>query len=77
MMGRKVLVGVALAALLGGSAATGARAATYPNVATLRPFSAQTNYMSLPGYLRYLVYQQTGRWLTHVEAVRIVQQQRG
>jgi hypothetical protein len=49
----------------------------YPNVANLTPFSAQANYMSLPGYLRYLVFQQTGQWLTRAEAVRIVNQQRG
>jgi hypothetical protein len=49
----------------------------YPNVANLKPFSAEANYMSLPGYLRYLVFQQTGQWLTRAEAVRIVNQQRG
>ena len=49
----------------------------YPNVANLKPFSAEANYMSLAGYLRYLVFQQTGQWLTREEAVRIVNQQRG
>ena len=49
----------------------------YPNVASLKPFSAEANYMSLAGYLRYLVFQQTGQWLTREEAVRIVNQQRG
>jgi hypothetical protein len=49
----------------------------YPNVANLTPFSAQANYMSLPGYLRYLVFQQTSQWLTRAEAVRIVNQQGG
>jgi hypothetical protein len=49
----------------------------YPSVANLKPFSAEANYMSLPGYLRYLVFQQTGQWLTRAEAVRIVNQQRG
>lgn len=74
---RKVVAILAVAAMLAGSVVTAASAATYPTVANLKPFSAQTNYMSLPGYLRYLVYQQTGHWLTHPEAVRIVQQQRG
>ena len=41
----------------------------YPNVANLKPFSAEANYMSLAGYLRYLVFQQTGQWLTREEAV--------
>ncbi|HLW49237.1 MAG TPA: hypothetical protein VKW09_15930 [bacterium] len=47
----------------------------YPNVANLKPFSAEANFMSLPGYLRYLVFQQTSQWLTRAEAVRIVGQQ--
>ncbi|MHB8732162.1 MAG: hypothetical protein ACYDAB_10255 [bacterium] len=49
----------------------------YPNVASLKAFSAEANYMSLAGYLRYLVFQQTGQWLTREEAVRIVSQQQG
>ena len=49
----------------------------YPNVANLKPFSAEADYMSLAGYLRFLVFQQTGQWLTREEAVRIVNQQRG
>jgi hypothetical protein len=49
----------------------------YPNVANLKPFSAEADYMSLAGYLRYLVFQQAGQWLTREEAVRIVSQQKG
>jgi len=49
----------------------------YPSVSNLKEFSAEANFMSLPGYLRYLVFQQTGQWLTREEAVRIVNQQRG
>lgn len=49
----------------------------YPSVSNLKEFSAEANFMSLPGYLRYLVFQQTGQWLTREEAVRIVRQQRG
>jgi hypothetical protein len=55
---------------------TAAEAQQYPSVGNLQPFSAQTNYMSLPGYLRYLVHQQQGTWLTYAEASRIVDQQR-
>jgi hypothetical protein len=54
-----------------------ASAAQYPNVSNLVPFSASTNFMSQAGYLRYLMHQQTGQWLTRQEAVRIVTQQRG
>lgn len=48
---------------------------TYPQVSRLRPFSPEANYMSLPGLLRFLVYQRDGIWLSREEAVAIVQQQ--
>jgi hypothetical protein len=48
-----------------------------PSVSNLTPFSAETNYMSLSGYLRYVNHQHTGQWLTVPEAGRIVQQQKG
>lgn len=54
-----------------------ASAQQYPSVSTLTPFSASADYMSLAGYLRYLMFQQTGQWLTYQEAARIVLQQRG
>jgi hypothetical protein len=54
-----------------------ASAGQYPNVAGLQPFSAGADFMSLPGYLRYLVYEQNSQWLTRPEADRIVMQQRG
>jgi hypothetical protein len=46
-----------------------------PRVETLRPFSPETQYMSVVGFLRYVVYQQTGLWLTHMEAGRMLQEQ--
>ena len=52
-----------------------ASAQQYPNVSNLTPFSPETNFMSLPGYLRYLNHQTTGAWLTYAEAARIVAQQ--
>lgn len=58
-------------------AQTQATPGQYPNVANLKPFSAEADFMSLAGYLRYLIFQQTGQWLTRQEAVRIVQQQSG
>lgn len=48
-----------------------------PSVASLKPFSIEANFMSLPGYLRYLMHQQTGQWLTYAEATRAVRQQKG
>lgn len=41
-----------------------------------RAFSVMTNYMSLSGYLRWLVYQSSASWITVSEASRMVQGQR-
>ncbi|NCO34122.1 MAG: hypothetical protein AUJ92_05540 [Armatimonadetes bacterium CG2_30_59_28] len=53
-----------------------AKAAEYPQVAQLKAFSPEANFMSLPGYLRYLVFVQDGKWITRAEAVQIVEQQK-
>lgn len=49
----------------------------YPKIGNVKPFSAGAHFMSLPGYLRYLMHQQTGQWLTYGEAARAVKQQTG
>jgi hypothetical protein len=46
-----------------------------PTVANLKPFSAEADYMSLAGYLRYLMHQASGQWVTYAEATRVVKQQ--
>ena len=51
--------------------------AEYPNVAMIEPFSAQANFMSLPGYLRLVTYRDQQVWLTYSEATRIVISQGG
>lgn len=48
----------------------------FPWVANLRPYTPDTNNMSLVGYLRQLVFWQTGKWITLADAARVVQQQR-
>ncbi len=48
----------------------------FPWVANLKPYTPDTNNMSLEGYLRQLVFWQTGKWITHADAARVVQQQR-
>lgn len=45
-----------------------------PSVSNLKAFSIEANFMSLPGYLRYLMHQQTGQWMTYAEAQRAVKQ---
>ncbi len=51
-----------------------APAGQFPKVSGLKAFAPEANFMSLPGYLRYLMHQQTGQWLTYAEATRAVQQ---
>jgi hypothetical protein len=48
---------------------------TYPDVSTLQPFPAEANFMSLPGYLRWVTFQQTSNWLSYAEATGIVTEQ--
>lgn len=48
---------------------------TYPKVSNLTPFSAEANFMSLPGYLRYMVYMDDGIWMDRSQAVSIVNNQ--
>jgi len=52
-----------------------ASAQAYPDVRTLVPFSAEANFMSLPGYLRWMWFVQSGEWISRPEAVRIVREQ--
>jgi hypothetical protein len=49
----------------------------YPNVANLEPFSPESSFMSLPGYLRLRTFQEQHVWLTYAEATRIVIAQGG
>jgi len=44
----------------------------YPNVSGLQPFVAETNYMSLAGYLKWTAFKDQGVWLSTAEAQRIV-----
>jgi len=60
-----------------GMATTTTFAAEYPNVLNLIAFFAPANYMSLPGYVRYRVYQKDGQWLSRRVAVSIVRKEQG
>lgn len=66
---------LAVAAIMLVWSAPPAAAAEYTNVASLESWSAQTNFMSLPGYLRWMTFQDQGVWLSMVEAKRIVTEQ--
>jgi len=72
---RSIIIVMVLTVLVLAAAIAPALAQQYPNVSNLKPFAPEANFMSLPGYLRSLVFQQTGSWITYAEASRIVQQQ--
>jgi hypothetical protein len=70
-------VGVLMTAFAGMASAQTQTPGSVPRVGNLKPFSAETSFMSLPGYLRYLMHQQSAQWLTYDEAARAVRQQTG
>jgi len=43
-----------------------------PDVRRLHPFSAETDYLSTSGYLRYVVYGMTRVWISSEESARFV-----
>jgi hypothetical protein len=51
-------------------------AGDYPDVSGLQPFSAETNYMSLAGYLKWTSFKEQHVWLSRAEAQRIVTAQK-
>jgi hypothetical protein len=53
-------------------AQTSAAAGEYPDVSGLQPFAAETNYMSLAGYLKWTAFKDNGVWLSMAEAQHIV-----
>ena len=77
---RKIIIGIALVTAMAASAVIAPKAAqaqTYTNVSNLTPFTAEANYMSKPGYLRYRNYVDTNNWISYEEAARIVAEQGG
>jgi len=72
---RKIALTLVLIVAFSLLTAASASAQQYPKVKSLKPFSAEANFMSTPGYLRWVVHQQTRNWITYPEASRIVAQQ--
>jgi hypothetical protein len=72
---RTGIVALVAALVIAGVALPALAQTNYPDVSKLDPFSAETNFMSLPGYLRWVTFQQTSNWITYAEADRIVVEQ--
>lgn len=66
----KYLLLLALAALLFVSVPTAAMPGS--GVCGLKPFTAETNYLSLAGFTRWQLFQDELRWISRGEAVRLV-----
>ena len=52
-----------------------ASAQSVPNVMGLEQFSAQSQYMSLPGYLRWQYFEENNVWISVAEAGHLVRSQ--
>lgn len=76
---RKMFIAVAIGvmAAIGAMVAPSAQAQTYPSVTDVTQFTQSANYMSLPGYLRYRYYIDSGRWISRPEADNAVRDQIG
>lgn len=74
---RKLVLAIALAVTAAATlvAAPSAQAQQFPSVAGLTPFSAECNYMSKPGYLRYRYFVSSGNWISYEEAARVAAEQ--
>ncbi|MHB9024563.1 MAG: hypothetical protein ACYC7E_10360 [Armatimonadota bacterium] len=69
---KKVLALSALLTLTLIGLAIPARAQTVPDVRGIQPFSAESNYMSLEGYLRWQYFQNNQAWVTASQARQMV-----
>ena len=75
MMVLSVMVVGATAQPAAAQAQTSTVAGGYPDVSGLQPFAAETNYMSMAGYLKWTAFKDNGVWLSMAEAQHIVRAQ--
>ena len=77
-MKKLLIVGAVAVTVLLATGTKQAQAQTaYPSVAGVTKFTQGANFMSLPGYLRYRYFLDSGRWITREEAENAVVSQRG
>ncbi|MHB9022985.1 MAG: hypothetical protein ACYC7E_02260 [Armatimonadota bacterium] len=72
---RRLVVALILASFTILGLSLQASAQTIPTVTGITPFSAQANYMSLAGYLRWQYYVQNQTWISPQEAQELVNNQ--
>ncbi len=72
---RKLIVGLMLTgAMVLGAMSTPAQAKSAGGVSldNAVAFTQSANYMSIPGYVRYMVFLKEGRWMSRQEAEQLV-----
>lgn len=72
---KKLFVLAVLSGLLLAGFSMPASAQAIPNIRGLAPFSASTNFMSLPGYLRWQYFLENNVWISRTEAISLVRSQ--
>lgn len=65
-----VLAGICLLGAL-----TPAQAQVIPDVRGVQPFTAEAQFMSLPGYLRWSYFVENNVWISRAEATALVRAQ--
>ena len=69
---KKVVITAALTAITMLGMVLPIYAQTAPDVHNLPAYTAESNYMSLPGYLRWQYFQETNNWISYRQAVAMV-----
>ena len=72
---RKLFVGLMLAgAMMLGAMTTPANAASAGGVSldNAVAFTQSANFMSIPGYVRYMIFLKDGRWISRQESEQLV-----
>ncbi len=72
---KKLLITAVLIGIAAFSIAQPASAQTIPNVKGLTPFTGATNYLSLPGYLRWQYFMENKVWISVKEATQLATSQ--
>ncbi|HEY3416786.1 MAG TPA: hypothetical protein VGM23_07880 [Armatimonadota bacterium] len=71
---KRIVVALILASIAVMGLSLQASAQTIPTVKGITAFSAQANYMSLAGYLRWQYFVQNKTWISPQEAQNLVNQ---
>jgi len=69
---RNVVFILAAEIIMNTSSLQPAPAQSYPQITNLSPFTPASNFMSVPGYLRWQYYLASGRWVSRETALSAI-----